>query len=98
MYDREFSHKNTFPAGFLEFIDFPGAMTGPENLQKMRDNSQDALSLAIRYNLNRDVVLPGFSGNIRGREAPTRAFSVDLSTTRFSARLSRTNPDIAVLA
>jgi predicted RNase H-like HicB family nuclease len=44
---------------FLEFIDFPGAMTSAESMKELHDNAQDVLSLAIKYSLNRDIDIPG---------------------------------------
>ncbi|MDQ7825886.1 MAG: hypothetical protein RDV48_23995 [Candidatus Eremiobacteraeota bacterium] len=43
---------------FIEFIDFPHAITQGKNLDELRSRSQDVLSMAIKHNLNRDIAIP----------------------------------------
>ncbi|GEM_PF-2457455 len=42
----------------LGFIDFPGAITQGKDMEELHHNGQDVLSLAIKFNLDRDLDIP----------------------------------------
>ncbi|MHC9544604.1 MAG: type II toxin-antitoxin system HicB family antitoxin [Vulcanimicrobiota bacterium] len=42
----------------LGFIDFPGAITQGKDMQELHRCAQDVLSLAIKFNLDRNIEIP----------------------------------------
>lgn len=43
---------------FLEFIDFPSAITQGKDMEEVERRARDVLSMAIKYNLDRDIDIP----------------------------------------